>query len=85
MTINLRKNIARFIYILDQTTDKDSRAKILKELDITEDEFSQLVEALLDFSNSPDKKWYIVTPDDKMYMIENCEIKTDSNLNIYKL
>lgn len=85
MTINLRKNIARFIYILDQTTDKDSRAKVLKELDLTEEEFAELVVALLDFSNSSDKEWYIVTPDDNLYHIENFEIKTDSNVNILKL
>ena len=85
MTINLRKNIARFIYILDQITDKDSRAKVLKELDLTEEEFSELVVALLDFSNSKDKEWYILTPDDNLYYIENFEIKTDSNVNILKL
>ncbi len=85
MTINIRKNIARFIYILDQTTDKDSRAKVLKELDLTEAEFAELVGALLDFSNSNDKEWYILTPDDNFYYIENFEIKTDSNVNILKL
>ena len=85
MTINLRKNIARFIYILDQTTDKDSRAKVLKELDLTEAEFAELVGALLEFSNSKDKQWYILTPDDNLYYIENFEIKTDSNNNILKL
>ena len=63
MTINLRKNIARFIYIIDQTTNVDSRAKILKELDLTENEFSELVEALLDFSNSSDKEWYCCNPE----------------------
>lgn len=85
MTINLRKNIARFIYILDQTTDKDSRAKVLKELDLTEEEFAEIVGALLDFSNSPDKQWYIFTPDDNLYYIENIEIKTDNHANILKL
>ena len=63
MTINLRKNIARFIYIIDQTTNVDSRAKILKELDLTENEFSELVVALLDFSNSSDKEWYCCNPE----------------------
>jgi hypothetical protein len=85
MTINLRKNIARFIYILDQTTDKDSRAKVLKELDLTENEFTELVGALLEFSNSKDKEWYILTPDDNLYYIENFEIKTDNHVNILKL
>ena len=85
MTINLRKNIARFIYIIDQTTDKDSRAKVLKELDLTEEDFAELVGALLDFSNSKDKEWYIVTPDDNLYLIENFELKTDNNINIIKL
>ena len=63
MTINLRKNIARFIYIIDQTTNVDSRAKILKELDLTENEFSELVGTLLDFSNSSDKEWYCCNPE----------------------
>jgi len=85
MTINIRKNLARFIYILDQTTDKESRSKVLNELDLTESEFAELVVAILDFSNSKDKEWYILTPDDNLYYIENFEIKTDSNNNILKL
>ena len=63
MTINLRKNIARFIYIIDQTTNVDSRAKILKELDLTEPEFQELVLSLLEFSNSNDKEWYCCNPE----------------------
>ena len=63
MTINLRKNIARFIYIIDQTTDVDSRAKILKELDLTENEFQELAVNLLRFSNSADKEWYCYNPE----------------------
>ena len=63
MTINLRKNIARFIYIIDQTTDVDSRAKILKELDLTENEFQELAVNLLQFSNSSDKEWYCCNPE----------------------
>ena len=63
MTINLRKNIARFIYIIDQTTNVDSRAKILKELDLTENEFQELALKLLDFSNSGDKEYYCCNPE----------------------
>ena len=63
MTINLRKNIARFIYIIDQTTDVDSRAKILKQLDLTENEFQELAVNLLRFSNSADKEWYCCNPE----------------------
>ena len=63
MTINLRKNIARFVYIIDQTTDVDSRAKILNELDLTENEFQELVVNLLQFSNSSDKEWYCCNPE----------------------
>jgi hypothetical protein len=63
MTINLRKNIARFIYIIDQTTNADSRAKILKELDLTENEFQELALSLLDFSNSANKEWYCCNPE----------------------
>ena len=84
MTINLRKNIARFIYILDQTTDKDSRAKVLKELDLTEAEFAELVGALLQFSNSQDKEWYCCNPEYHGY-IETFKIiseKTDNEFLI---
>ena len=84
MTINLRKNIARFIYILDQITDKDSRAKVLKELDLTEAEFTELVGALLDFSNSKDKEWYCCYPEYHGY-IETFKIiseKTDNEFII---
>jgi hypothetical protein len=84
MTINLRKNIARFIYIIDQTTDKDSRAKVLKELDLTEAEFARLVGALLQFSNSNDKEWYCCNPEYHGY-IETFKIiseKTDDEFLI---
>jgi hypothetical protein len=63
MTINLRKNIARFIYIIDQATDVDSRAKILKELDLTENEFQELVVNLLKFSNSDNREFYCCNPE----------------------
>ena len=80
MTINLRKNIARFIYILDQITDKDSRAKVLKELDLTEAEFTELVGALLDFSNSKDKEWYCCNPEYHGY-IETFKIISENTDN----
>jgi hypothetical protein len=80
MTINLRKNIARFIYILDQTTDKDSRAKVLKELDLTEAEFAELVGALLDFSNSNDKEWYCCNPEYHGY-IETFKIISEKTVD----
>jgi len=63
MTINLRKNIARFIYIIDQTTNVESRAKILKELDLTENEFQELVVNLLKFSNSNYREFYCCNPE----------------------
>ena len=63
MTINLRKNIARFIYIIDQITTVDSRAKILKELGLSENEFQELVSNLIQFSNSADKEWYLCNPE----------------------
>jgi len=63
MTINLRKNIARFIYIIDQTTNVDSRANILKELDLTENEFQELIVNLLKFSNSSNREFYCCNPE----------------------
>jgi hypothetical protein len=82
MTINLRKNIARFIYIIDQTTTVDSRAKILQELDLTENEFQQLVSLLLSFSNSSDKEWYCCNPEYHAF-IETFKIISDKENNEY--
>ncbi len=84
MTINLRKNIARFIYIIDQATSVDSRAKILKEIDLTENEFQELVVNLLQFSNSADKELYCCNPEYHGF-IETFKIiseKTDTELLI---
>ena len=84
MTINLRKNIARFIYIIDQSTNVDSRAKILKELDLTENEFQELVSNLIHFTNSGDKEWYLCNPEYHGF-IETFKIiseKTDTEILI---
>jgi len=84
MTINLRKNIARFIYIIDQTTNVDSRANILKELDLTENEFQELVSNLLQFSNSDNREFYCCNPE-YLGFIETFKIiseKTDTEFLI---
>ena len=68
------------IYLKEDFTEADGN----KAADL-EAEFAELVGALLQFSNSKDKEWYILTPDDNLYYIENFEIKTDSNEKIMKL
>ena len=80
MTINLRKNIARFIYIIDRTTNVESRAKVLEELDLTENEFQELVINLLAFSNASDKDWEIISPNYKIF-IEHVNILSKKSKN----
>jgi hypothetical protein len=56
----------------------------LKELDLTEAEFAELVGALLEFSNSKDKEWYCCNPEYHGY-VETFKIiseKTDNEFLI---
>jgi hypothetical protein len=50
LTINLRKTFARVIYFIEQTDKGKSKETILKELDLSEDEFQFLLKTMLEIS-----------------------------------
>ena len=50
MTINLRKTFARVTYFIEQTDKGKSKETILKELDLSEDEFQFLLKSMLEIS-----------------------------------
>ena len=55
LTINLRKTFARVVYFIEQSNKGKSRETILKELDLTEDEFQFLLNKMLEISELNDK------------------------------
>ena len=55
LTINLRKTYARVVYFIEQSNKGKSRETILKELDLTEDEFQFLLNKMLEISELNDK------------------------------
>jgi len=50
LTINLRKTFARVTYFIEQSSKGKSRETILKELDLSEDEFQFLLNKMLEIS-----------------------------------
>jgi len=56
LTINLRKTFARVVYYIEQTDQGKSKETILKELDLSEDEFQFLLNTMLSFSALKDNE-----------------------------
>ena len=56
LTINLRKTFARVVYYIEQTNQGKSKETILKELDLSEDEFQFLLNTMLSFSAIKDNE-----------------------------
>ena len=56
MTINLRKTFARVVYYIEQTNQGKSKETILKELDLSENEFQFLLNTMLSFSTLKDNE-----------------------------
>ena len=56
LTINLRKTFARVVYYIEQTNQGKSKETILKELDLSEDEFQFLLNTMLSFSALKDNE-----------------------------
>ncbi len=56
LTINLRKTFARVVYFIEQTNQGKSKEIILKELDLSEDEFQFLLNTMLSFSALKDNE-----------------------------
>ena len=56
LTINLRKTFARVVYFIDQINQGKSKNTILKELELTEQEFQFLLDTMLQISALKDNE-----------------------------
>jgi hypothetical protein len=56
LTINLRKTFARVVYFIDQINQGKSKDTILKELELTEQEFQFLLDTMLQISTLKDNE-----------------------------
>ena len=56
LTINLRKTFARVVYFIDQINQGKSKDTILKELELTEQEFQFLLDTMLQISALKDNE-----------------------------
>lgn len=54
LTINLRKTFARIVYFIEQTNNGKSKETILKELELSEEEFQFLLNTMLSISKLKD-------------------------------
>ena len=59
LTINLRKTFARVVYFIEQINKGKSKDTILKELELTEQEFQFLLDTMLQISALKDNEAYI--------------------------
>ncbi len=56
LTINLRKTFARVVYYIEQTNKGKSKETILKELELSEEEFQFLLNTMLSISKLKDNE-----------------------------
>lgn len=56
MTINLRKTFARVVYFIEQTNKGKSKDTILKELELSEEDFQFLLDTMLSISTLKDNE-----------------------------
>lgn len=56
LTINLRKTFARVVYFIEQTNNGKSKETILKELELSEEEFKFLLNTMLSISKLKDNE-----------------------------
>ena len=56
LTINLRKTFARVVYFIEQINKGKSKETILKELELSEEEFQFLLDTMLSFSTLKDNE-----------------------------
>ena len=56
LTINLRKTFARVVYFIEQINQGKSKETILKELELSEQEFQFLLDTMLSFSTLKDNE-----------------------------
>jgi hypothetical protein len=56
LTVNLRKTFARVVYFIEQTNKGKAKETILKELELSEEEFQFLLDTMLKFSTLKDNE-----------------------------
>jgi hypothetical protein len=56
LIINLRKTFARVVYFIEQTNQGKSKDTILKELELSEEEFQFLLDTMLSISTLKDNE-----------------------------
>ena len=56
LTINLRKTFARVVYFIEQTNKGKAKETILKELELSEEEFQFLLDTMLSISTLKDNE-----------------------------
>jgi hypothetical protein len=59
LTINLRKTFARVVYYIEQSNQGKTKESILKELELSEEEFQFLLNTMLQISTLKDNEAFI--------------------------
>lgn len=85
LTINLRKTFARVVYFIDQTNKGKSRKDILKELELSEEEFQFLLNTMLEISSLKDNEAYVVALDISENVFIGGTYVTANNKDIFSL
>lgn len=76
--INLRKTLARFVYFIEQTNNGRKKEDILKELELTDEEFQFLLSTALVISTLNDNEAKLVTPvEEHEYLIGGCLLRAN--------
>ncbi len=76
--INLRKTLARFVYFIEQTNNGRKKEDILKELELTDEEFQFLLSTALVISTLNDNEAKLVTPvEEHEYLIGGCMLRVN--------
>ena len=82
LTINLRKTFARIVYFIDQINKGKSKETILKELELSDEEFQFLLDTMLQISTLKDNEAYINAIDIKENVFIGGTYVTLDNKNI---
>lgn len=85
LTINLRKTFARVVYFIDQINKGKSRESILKELELSEEEFQFLLDTMLEISSLKDNEASVVSLDISENVFIGGTYVTKNNINLLSL
>ena len=85
MTINLRKTFARVVYFIEQINQGKSKETILKELELSEEEFQFLLDTMLSISKLKDNEAYINAIDIKENVFIGGVYVTSNNKDLISL